>query len=533
MALAILVAAGPALAGSIDDFLPFRPRLDVDWNLFRLYVPQNYDPGHSYPLILSLHGLGGGGTDNVGQLKSGQLNIEDMVAGTQYDCFILRRSWAMIRTGHAATFERVLMSLTLVRGLYNVDGQRIYLTGVSMGGNGAWWAGDHYGQYFACVVPLAGWYDTGRASHYLNMPLWVFHGEADGTVNVGSDRAMIAAIRALGGNPLYTEYPGGGHAIWPQVYTEAALYPWMFAQSRTVAAPLLAMPGVSYSRVDLGDGRYRYSFWLDSNDGTVSGYKVILSFYGIDGSVIQDTRYYGVVDVNTDTLAAAWDGQGDPPYHMGDDTWFCEPFVSNPINYQISPLDGSLLSGLAHARNSYSIAATSGTQTNLNMGVPLAQIVATGAVAWKGTIDHGRHVDLPIAGHTEPVAVRTILGDFNSDGVVDIGDYTTWADHFGMDRATSFAAGSFMADGVVDIGDYTTWADHFGNVKPMTVAQPVAPAVTAEPAAATDAAPAAAAVPAAPQTKAEAAAARRAARIQARQDRLAQRAAARAAKLAK
>ena len=75
---------------------------------------------------------------------------------------------------------------------------------------------------------------------------------------------------------------------------------------------------------------------------------------------------------------------------------------------------------------------------------------------------HLRNVGAADVGAVE----RQILGDFNGDGVVDIADYTTWADHFGMDRAASLAPGSFLGRGAVDIGDYTTWADHFGNVAP-------------------------------------------------------------------
>ena len=83
---------------------------------------------------------------------------------------------------------------------------------------------------------------------------------------------------------------------------------------------------------------------------------------------------------------------------------------------------------------------------------------------------------------TVTVLATGLLGDFSGDGVVDIGDYTVWADHFGIDRAATFAPGSFPNPGLVDIGDYTTWADHFGQTtapEEMTVAQGDEPAVDA------------------------------------------------------
>ena len=73
-----------------------------------------------------------------------------------------------------------------------------------------------------------------------------------------------------------------------------------------------------------------------------------------------------------------------------------------------------------------------------------------------------------------------MLGDFNGDGSVDIADYTTWADHYGQDKAVALAAGSFITPGTVGIDDYTTWADHFGSIAAITVAQPASPEVVVQ-----------------------------------------------------
>ena len=528
-ALAALAAVPSAQAGSIDDFDAYRPIWGMIVQPYRLYVPRNYDPRHSYPLILSLHGMGCFGQDNVSQMVCGQTNIEDMVANTQYDCFIMAPQiggdigWDW---NSDAQFGRVITVLDMMRRKYNIDAQRLYLTGCSMGGNGTWWAGDHYAQYFACAVPLAGWYDTGRASHYVTKPLWVFHGGSDGTVNKSSDIAMIAAIKALGGNPLYTEYPGAGHVIWPTVYTEPSLYPWMFSKVLPTPAPRIHGPLLAYDRESLGGGRYRYTFRIDNDDNVLDAYGLTVAFQGIDGAVIEQAKFYGAVNADTEEQATQWDGLGTPPYHKSDDSWFCEPWVSHS-RADANPIDGTMFQGIAQGANSYCITATGGS-SDLGTGVPVAQIVATGAVSWTGTIDRGLFPKLVLRGETEPAdAVEdTILGDFNNDGVVDIGDYTTWADHFDMDRAATLAPGSYLSPGTVDIGDYTTWADHFGNTRTMTVAQPDAPAVVTAAQADTPTATAADATTRPDEGRCSPSPRR----IQARQERQARRAAARAAK---
>ncbi len=123
---------------------------------------------------------------------------------------------------------------TLEKAYPAVDTNRLYVTGISMGGYGVWEMTERWPSLFAAAVPLAGAGDPSRAAALVHLPVWAFHGSADAAVPVSGSRDMIAAIRQVGGSPCYTEYAGQGHAIWntERVYANSALLAWLFAQSQ-------------------------------------------------------------------------------------------------------------------------------------------------------------------------------------------------------------------------------------------------------------------------------------------------------------
>jgi predicted peptidase len=116
-----------------------------------------------------------------------------------------------------------------------IDTKRLYVTGLSMGGQGTWDAITRWPQYFAAAIPVSGASDPTKAVTLVNTPLWAFHASQDPTVSVNGTRSMIAAISAAGGHPLYTEISSTGHVIWDQVYSSggySGLYTWLFAQHK-------------------------------------------------------------------------------------------------------------------------------------------------------------------------------------------------------------------------------------------------------------------------------------------------------------
>jgi predicted peptidase len=140
------------------------------------------------------------------------------------------------------TREKVVDSLfTLldeVQANYAVDPHRIYLTGVSLGGNGVWAIGLMHPERFAALVPVMGFYgNTGSVwvpdniCDLKKVPVWAFHGAKDHIVPLFAEEDLVNALKACGGNVQFTVYPDGDHDISGQVYNDPALYTWLLSQS--------------------------------------------------------------------------------------------------------------------------------------------------------------------------------------------------------------------------------------------------------------------------------------------------------------
>ncbi len=209
---------------------------------FRLLMPQPYEKAGKYPLVLFLHGAGERGIDNSRQLGNGVLHFAEEENRARYPCFVVApqcpvtSSW--VGWGDIPT-EPMRMALEIVEMLqkeYAVDERRIYVTGISMGGFGAWDALQRKPYLFAAAVPVCGGGDITKARFLADMPVWAFHGSDDPVVSVQNSRDMIEALRRAGGSPRYTEYPGVGHASWEYAYADPELFQWLFSQEKSVAA---------------------------------------------------------------------------------------------------------------------------------------------------------------------------------------------------------------------------------------------------------------------------------------------------------
>ena len=115
---------------------------------------------------------------------------------------------------------------------YSIDPQRIYLTGLSMGGYGTWDLLARKPDLFAAGVPVCGGGDESTAEQIANIPIWVFHGDLDSAVPVSRSRTMVEALKKAGGHPKYSEYPGVEHNSWDKAYADPELMKWLFAQKR-------------------------------------------------------------------------------------------------------------------------------------------------------------------------------------------------------------------------------------------------------------------------------------------------------------
>jgi predicted peptidase len=217
---------------------------------YRLLKPKNYDAAKKYPLVLFLHGAGERGDNNLQQLKHGTKLFASDEMMEKYPAFVLapqcpaNQKWSDV-DWHALNCpmpEKASPPMALAIGAvdamqkeFSIDADRVYITGLSMGGYGTWDAICRYPGKFAAAAPCCGGGYETKASLIAKLPIWVFHGEKDPTVPVVRSRNMIAALKEAGGDPKYTEYPGVGHNSWDKAYAETALYDWLFAQKRSAA----------------------------------------------------------------------------------------------------------------------------------------------------------------------------------------------------------------------------------------------------------------------------------------------------------
>jgi len=211
---------------------------------YRLFKPAGYDETKKYPLVLFLHGAGERGEDNQAQTKNGVRFFLQNQA--KFPCFIVapqcpaKLQWVDTPWGNlkhampAQPTEPMQSTVELLAALQKefaaVDSKRLYVTGLSMGGFGTWDIVSRFPKKFAAAVPICGGADEAQAPGIAKVPVWVFHGGADDVVKTVRSRNIVAALKAAGGAPKYTEYPGVGHGSWDQAYGEAELFPWLFSQ---------------------------------------------------------------------------------------------------------------------------------------------------------------------------------------------------------------------------------------------------------------------------------------------------------------
>ncbi len=212
---------------------------------YRRYLPAGVEPGRKLPLVLFFHGAGERGTNNTSQLVHG---IAELMAygQTNRDPAILivpqcptgkqwvDTPWSLPRhtmpTEPSAPMRLALALLEQQCAALPVDPRRIYVTGISMGGYGTWDAIQRQPGRFAAALPICGGGDTASAPRLARLPIWIFHGEADGAVPVIRSREMFAALKAVGAPVQYREYPGAGHNVWSATYADAEVLAWFFAQ---------------------------------------------------------------------------------------------------------------------------------------------------------------------------------------------------------------------------------------------------------------------------------------------------------------
>ena len=222
---------------------------------YQVFVPENWTPHQKWPIVLFLHGAGERGDDGLQQtdvgigtaIRSDRARIPAIVVMPQ----CLKNLWWI----RAPMDELAIASLEAATKEFHGDTQRTYLTGLSMGGYGAWHLAEKYPGRFAALAVICGGIRppeaalkahpelvkltppdqpksySDAASKIGKTPVWIFHGADDDVVPVTESQRMSAAMKAVGAEVHYTEYPGVKHVSWDKAYDEPELFRWLFSKS--------------------------------------------------------------------------------------------------------------------------------------------------------------------------------------------------------------------------------------------------------------------------------------------------------------
>ena len=196
---------------------------------YLLFLPQDYDQKESWPLLVFLHGAGERGDDLELVKKHGPPKIVE--SKKDFPFVVLspqcgQRGWRL---------EPLMALIDNIAARHKIDPDRIYVTGLSMGGFGTWALAAAYPHKFAAIAPICGGGDLKQAERIKQLPVWAFHGAKDEVVPPERSREMVDALQAAGGNVRLTIYPEAGHDSWTESYDNPELYSWLLQHKRTRA----------------------------------------------------------------------------------------------------------------------------------------------------------------------------------------------------------------------------------------------------------------------------------------------------------
>ncbi len=213
---------------------------------YQVYVPRDYTDEEEWPVILFLHGAGERGSDGIVQTEVGlgraiRRNVNRWPAIVVFPQVPLSQSWG------GDPSEAAIDALEATLDEFNIDEDRQYLTGLSMGGFGTWYLGFMYPDRWAAMVAICSFVKgPPRYPNYLpaddpeqtlarkidHIPVWIFHGDADSVVPVEAARRLNVALQNENAEVFYTEYPDVGHNSWDAAYDTVDMVSWLFSKRR-------------------------------------------------------------------------------------------------------------------------------------------------------------------------------------------------------------------------------------------------------------------------------------------------------------
>ena len=284
----------------------YRSSIDNSLQPYAVYIPDNYNSSILYPLIIGLHGATSTHVNFMNRIfgmtnKPGESDEESIKYFKRLKPvdFIIATPFGRGATNsyHGIGENDVLTVINIMKKTYNIDENRIYLTGLSMGGDGTWSIGLHYPDLFAAIAPVCApsnpflrkidnidpYYKKiaevnsaiNIAENALNLPVYIFHGDMDETVPVEHSREMVKRFKELGyfeKNIWYAEYPGVSHASWVHSYRNGKIFDWFKKFKRN--------PYPKHVIYKTGNSRFNKAYWL-----RIDEFSKIREFASIEGKI--------------------------------------------------------------------------------------------------------------------------------------------------------------------------------------------------------------------------------------------------------
>jgi predicted peptidase len=206
---------------------------------YLLFVPAGYAeaPDKKWPLLVFLHGSREVGAD-VNRVK--RAILPQMVEDNPDFPFIVVSPQAPSRAnGWYPSLKAIEALLNELQATLAVDPDRVYLTGLSMGGYGAWALAMDDPDRFAAIAPVVGgyFYNPKQLCELRDKPIWVFGAKKDRNVPGRESERVVNALKACGGNPKFTVFENANHDQgWELAYTTTEIFEWLLQQRRGAAA---------------------------------------------------------------------------------------------------------------------------------------------------------------------------------------------------------------------------------------------------------------------------------------------------------
>lgn len=215
--------------GAISINEDFHKRQAKNGLKYLLYLPSGYtkDKEKEWPLILFLHGAGEKGYDLNIVRRHGPPKIAEN--NKDFPFIVVAPQCPPGMYWSAETLKNLLEE---VMGEFKADKNRLYLTGISMGGFGTWEMAITYPDLFSAILPICGGGNPTLVHRIKSLPTWCFHGALDDIVPLSESEEMVEALRKVGGNVKFTVYPEADHDSWTQTYNNYEVFQWFLEFSK-------------------------------------------------------------------------------------------------------------------------------------------------------------------------------------------------------------------------------------------------------------------------------------------------------------